>query len=293
MMERFVFVVVNFNGGDRLFSCVSSIRNQEAGAAVVIVDNGSTDGSSGKVSCAFPGTVVIRNAENRGFAAGLNAGIRRADGEYIVALNSDVELAPDFIAILKEKAAGDGMISPLILGPDGGVDSRGVFIGKWLHRFYDARDRVCASKVLGPKGACAVFSRKFLESVRLGDEYFDEDFFLIAEDIDLAWRARLLGWRNRHVPELRCRHEGGFSTGKSELARFLALRNRYLLLIKNGDWRDFLALACFAPFYDLPRLAHFMLTNRGGGRLVKEMPALAAKMAVKRGQLRLKMKGTA
>ncbi|HTZ10939.1 MAG TPA: hypothetical protein VMD04_00970, partial [Candidatus Margulisiibacteriota bacterium] len=124
--------------------------------------------------------------------------------------------------------------------------------------------------------------REMLEYIKIEDEYFDEDFFLLLEDFDIAWRGRRCGWRAAFFPQLVCYHHGGISRNRTALSQYYTFRNRYLLLIKNGEITEILRVLILFPFYEIPRLIFLLFSNKKTKQALKEIKALFPKMLKKR-----------
>lgn len=273
-MKAISVILVSYNSSRHIESCLNSIFIQETpnNIEVIVVDNGSKDDTVRIIKDKLYKIVLICNEKNLGFSMALNQGINIATGEYILILNSDIILEKNFIkklSIQTERLPHHiGMISPKIMCTDKIIDSTGIFISK-LRRLHD-RGRGCEDRkqfdlptnIFGPCGACAIYKREMLEDVKIDNEYFDEDFFILVEDFDIAWRANLLGWKGWFIPQLRCSHQGGISRKKSKLLQYYTFRNRYFLLIKNESILGLLKLILFVWCYDLPRLFYLLFTNK-------------------------------
>ncbi len=240
---------------------------------IIVVDNGSTDQTVPVILGEFPQVILIRNDVNRGASFARNQGIARASGAWILAMDSDVVLEPDFIKqfLLAETVFADniGMVQTNILDRDGRqVYSQGVYLSLW-RRFFDINkgrpadsSLPCVNKILGPCSAAAFYRRLMLEQVREKSGYFDERFFFLVEDVDLAWRARRAGWGVSLCERARCRHTGNGSATTAPMRQYLSFRNRYLMINKNeGFWRRAGTYALALP-YDVPRFIYMLLYNR-------------------------------
>ena len=250
-------VLVSWNSAHYLPRCLEGIRQQTHGEIELIaVDNASTDGSAELLAPAA--THLVRNDVNRGFSAAVNQAIRLARGEFVLLLNPDCFLAPDYLAhivtalyeagpefgsatgkLLKAKGAG--------VEPTGEVDSMGIRMTR-SGRHLDIEDGA-AGEVFGVSGAAALHRRAFLDDVAVDGEVLDEDFFAYREDADLAWRGRLLGWRALCAPEAVAYHVRRVTPDvRRELPASVnmhSVKNRFLLRLKNQGW--YLALRN-APF---------------------------------------------
>ena len=287
-------IVVTYNSQGCVQACLDSLKSQQASPGeIVVIDNASTDDTLQIVRKNSFITGLIENKTNRGFGAAVNQGISRAQGEYLLVLNSDVVLESDFLKNLDSEvqtfpSRRIGMIAPLIFDTGGRIDSAGLYL-TFLRRFYDrgrgAREDGrfhSAGFVFGACGACAVYKREMLEDIKIEGEYFDEDFFLCVEDVDAAWRAHALGWQAWYAPKLRCAHQGGISRKRSKEGQCCAFRNRYFLLIKNESSRGAVRFFLFCWIYDVPRLFLLLLTNPRIFQALGEIRRLWPRMIEKR-----------
>jgi hypothetical protein len=186
-------------------------------------------------------------------------------------LDCDVILGEGFISgifkAIEDPGANVGMIQAKILQPDRKtIYSCGIYISKLLLRFYDIGKGLNDQgqfdqnrRIFGACSAAAVYNRKMLEAIKEKTGYFDERFFFLFEDVDLAWRSQRSGWKALFEPGLVCYHKGNSSGTCRKIRQYLCLRNRCLTLIKNRalNWY-FLPLF----FYDIPRMLYILISNR-------------------------------
>jgi len=233
-------IIVNYNGRHFLDACLSSLINQTfQDIEIILVDNASTDGTAGYIRRNYPSVIIIENAENRGFAGGINDGIRVARGNYILTLNNDTTADPQFVEHLKNAMDNEdtiGMCAAKMLFPDGRINSAGMCISRsgaaWDRGMFslDAGQFNIPEEVFGPCAGAALYRKKLLDEIGL----FDEDFFLFMEDVDLAFRARLAGWRCMYVPQARVIHiHGGTAGYKSDISIYYGNRNLLWYVVKN------------------------------------------------------------
>ncbi len=256
---------------------------------VVVVDNGSTDGTDEWLKEAYPYILFRRFPSNRGFSRAVNEGIKLSSGKYILVINADVVLEKGFFSLFRQKitrATQVGMWQPLILYPEGNlVYSRGLYISP-ARRFYNLGEgELCGEErereIFGPAGCCALYKRELLEEVKIGEEYFDEDFFFLLEDFDLAWRARKRGWKAVYYPGVKAYHWGRV-TFSSRFRQYLSFRNRYLLLAKNERLSEFLQdFPAWFP-YEIVRCPFFLFYNPYSIRAYREVIQLLPRMRKKR-----------
>ncbi len=274
--------IVTWNRREYLRACLVSLAAQRgADFEVIVVDNGSRDGSAEMAREEF-GARVIANAENRGFCAANNQAFAAARGEFIALLNNDTEAAPDFLANLRRAfaAAPDvGMAAAKVLVwedprhidkvghliyPDG--QNRGRGTGEIDAGQYD-RIEEC----LWPDG-CAAMYRKAMLDVTGG---FDEDFFMFGDDAELGLRARIAGWRCLYMPGAVVRHHRGASMDAGATRRiFLIERNRVLLAVKLFPW----SLLLLNPLYFALRLAGGIAAAVGGKGEMVRFPGFGGKL---------------
>jgi GT2 family glycosyltransferase len=268
-------------------------RQNMQGVEVFVIDNASVDNTIELIN-EFRGDIfrIFKN-HNIGYGAAVNQGIKYAKGQFILVLNDDVIIKDGFVTELKRITgalpAQVGMICPNILDREGRtIDSTGLLITR-ARRFYDrGRGQPDTSQfegrndIFGPCGAAAVYRKDMLEEIRIGDEFFDEDFFLILEDFDIAWRARKRGWEAMFAPELICYHGGGVSRSRTPLTQYYTFRNRYLLLLKNEMGRNLWKLLLVAAVYDIPRLIFLSFSNKHTFKAFSELFILAPKILRKR-----------
>ena len=284
-------IIVNWNRRELLRACLESVRRQaEAEFEIIVVDNGSTDGSAEAAeSC---GARVIRNRENRGFCAANNQGIQAARGEFIALLNNDAEAEPGWLAALARafRAPEIGMAASKILVYEepARIDKAGHLIypdGQNRGRGTGAVDRGQFDRVeecLWPDGCAAMYRKRMLEQVG----GFDEDFFAYGDDAELGLRARIAGWKCLYIPDAVVRHHRGATLGLGSARRLILIeRNRVLLAVKLFPW----SLLCLNPFYYAARLATGWWAARQGAGETRLYPGIRGKwtiaLALARGDL--------
>lgn len=267
-------IIVSAGIKDYLDSCLKSLKNQTyKNLEIIVVDNSPDRNSSRQISGSWPGIKLFSKPENLFYAEALNKGISASKGDFILCLNDDVTLDERFI---QEAIRGFylddsvGMVSGKILRRDGiNIDSTGLFLSLWRtprERGYHKKDRNqynCPGYVFGVNGAVAFYRRDMLEKIKLDSEYFDSDFRMFYEDLDIAWRANLYGWKGYYVPTAIAYHVRGgtvrqnLGINKPYARRYLSeelhsylIRNRYLTIIKNESVAGFLLHLPFILAYD-------------------------------------------
>lgn len=247
-------IIVNLNGERYIADCLTSLYAQTfRNFEVIVVDNGSTDGSLSIIKKDFSWVKIITLNENTGFARGNNIGFKASSSQYLATLNNDTIVSKDWLQALYESAEADravGMVaSKILLGREGReIDSVGMLVypdgmtrqrgrGQLDSGQFDGSD-----EVLFPSACAALYRSKMLEEIG----FFDEDFFSYCEDSDLGLRGRLAGWKAVITPKAVVRHL--YSQTGGVYSRFKAYhveRNRSWVLLKNLPVSYIIA----SPFY--------------------------------------------
>ncbi len=244
---RATVVIVNYNGGDTVLRCLDSVlRSAPADCEVIVVDNGSSDGSPDAIAADLPSVQLIRAGENLGYGGGGNLGARHARGTFLVFLNPDTRVESGWLDALLAPLESDSRVglttSKILLAhqPDrintcgNAIHLTGLTLCRGLGRSKEGFER--PEPVDAVSGAAFAIRREVFET--LGG--FDEDFFLYMEDTDLSWRARLAGWRCLYAPESIVFHDYALRISPRKV--FYQERNRYLMLLKNLRWPTLVVL---------------------------------------------------
>jgi GT2 family glycosyltransferase len=289
--------LVTWNSSRYLPTCLESLTCQKDVAfELIVVDNASTDSSLEIVANQFPQAKIIRNQTNRGFCGPHNQAIRMSTTAYYMPLNPDIQMQPGFMAAMLAGVQAhprNGMAAAkLLLGtpsdPPHRLDSTGLFIDRKRRQFLRGHGEIdqgqydTLGEVFGVDGSVPLYRREMLEDIKINDEYFDEAFFAHKEDVDLAWRARLLGWKCIYAPQAVAFHDRQFRPGKrqgrSAEIRMDAVKNRYFLLLKNElkeSWRRDCAQI---SWYDLKILIYLLILEwsslKAFGLVRKDWPRL-------------------
>jgi GT2 family glycosyltransferase len=270
-------LIVTWNSAAYLEPCFQSLEQQQfRDLEVVVVDNASTDGTRDLLRSHEQQWRVICNDKNVGFAAGQNQATRAASGDWLLCLNPDVILAPDFVSRLVEAGAARpeaGSLCGKLLrwSPDADpqrtqiIDSTGIYFTRNMRHLDRGAEETDAGQyerlqwVFGATGAAAMFRRVFVDSVSVEGQFFDEDFFAYREDADLAWRAQLMGWKCLYVPTAVAWHVRRVTPERREqlpiAINWHSVKNRFLMRGKNASgwlcwrlfwpvlWRDLMVFA--------------------------------------------------
>ncbi len=241
-------IVLNWNGFEDTVECIGSLKKQiYPNYKIVIVDNGSTDGSEELLKKEFPELTIIQTGANSGYAGGMNAGIRHvlaSRAEYTILLNNDTTVAPDFAVELVKAAREEktaGLLSskiyfydrPEVLWYAGA--SFNTLLGWGRHRGYDQLDDGRFDAVEETQRACGcsmMVTREFCERVGL----LNEEFFCYFEDVDWGLRATKNGFKVLYVPASRVWHKGFKSTGgaSTSISLYYNIRNTLKSLKTNS-----------------------------------------------------------
>lgn len=293
--------IVTYNSADDIIDCLQAVIAQNYPVdQIVVVDNASTDESADKVRAfyqqfnsdsvhsslkdhevmiseretkQFPTLLLLENKLNTGFAPAHNQAIAETGTDYVLVLNPDLTLAPDYISRLIEKMESNPNIGSatgkLLLKADHGlVDSTGLRMNS-ARRAFDrgagesAEQWTQSGPVFGVSGAAALYSRQMINDISVNGEFFDADFFAYKEDVDVAWRAQLLGWQGYYDAEAIGYHERGWKTSgrtsKSLFIRRISYINRYKMLYKNEPSRSMLKTILISLPYEIAAHGYMLL----------------------------------
>lgn len=263
--KQLVVTLVNWNGRDMLADCLESVRAQTFhDFSLIVVDNGSDDDSVAFLREHYPEVELIEFDHNTGFAYPHTVAIKRAledpGVEYILTLNNDTALDPDFFA---------EMVAAAQRHPDAGsiqgkvvnfydptlIDCTGILV----HWDMSAMNRGQTEKdtgqfdqeeeIFGPSASAALYRREALEKTRLPNgDIFDSSYFAYYEDVDLAWRLRLAGYTSWYTPKAIIKHiHSATGVNHSPFKAFHVHRNHYFNMIKNLPFWFLLRALLFMP----------------------------------------------
>ena len=218
--------IVNYNAGDFLIRCLKSVENSKGVLlCIYVVDNNSTDDSMQKAQKLFPKVNFISNRQNLGFGKAHNQVLNLLQSEYVLILNPDVELQEDDLSQMLKFMADNpevGVATPEIILPDGKIDltaHRGLPTPWAALKYYflkddslyhlSDRDFSKPHEVDSVSGAFLLTRKSVLDKVG----YFDEEYFMYAEDLDLCYRIKEAGYKIMYVPKVKVLHHKGISSG--------------------------------------------------------------------------------
>lgn len=267
-------IVVNYRRPEMTVACLEALREAlarvDGATEIVVVDNGSGDGSPDLLRAAVPEAAVIELPENVGFPSGASEGIRRSSGEWVALINNDVIVEPDALAEMLaagETAPDVGSVAaqmrfasdPDTINSAGiGVDRLGIAYDRLLGQPASvSEDRPV--EVFGASGGGALHRRRMLDEIG----GMDETYFFALDDVDLSWRAQMAGWRCLYAPAALVHHHHGATTAHgSDVKYFHVGLNRVRTLAKNADSRMLRRYGLAALAYDLAYVAYAAVFDR-------------------------------
>ena len=245
----FSVIIPNWNGARFLPTCLEALKRQTyPHLEIIIADNASTDGSQALIASQYPQVRLVQLPENRGFTGACNAGMRAASGDYIALLNNDTEVDAGWAAAVVDafdRHSEIGIVASKMLlfdqrdhihtaGDYFTVDGRAGNRGVWQQ---DTGQFDREEYVFSACGGSSAYRKTLLDQIGL----LDDDFFFSLEDMDLAWRAQLTGWRCLYTPKAIVYHHLS-ATGGGVTASYYDGRNLLFVLVKNYPgalWRKY------------------------------------------------------
>lgn len=236
---RSTIIIPNYNGMAYLENCLASLRGEPA--RVIVVDNGSTDGSRELVQEKFPKVRLISLDRNYGFCRAVNRGMEVSETTYVILLNNDTEAQPGFVKALEKAMDGDervfsGAARMVRMDAPSRIDDAGDYYCALGWAFAAGRDKPAENydaprEIFSACGGACIYRRRILQKIGM----LDENHFAYLEDVDLGYRARLYGFRNLYVPGAVVRHAGSASSGSryNAFKAELTARNSVYLAYKN------------------------------------------------------------
>jgi GT2 family glycosyltransferase len=260
--------IVTYNSGRFIKRCLESVLAQRyQSKEIIIIDNASEDGTTDILEQFEDRCQVVYNSENIGFAAAQNQAIAISSGDWVLTLNPDVLLLPNFIQALVEAAHIDrkiGTVCGKLLTMTASfdipakpvVDSTGIYFNPMLRHLDRGSQEVDNGHylqyeyVFGATAAAALYRREMINDIALDGEFFDSDFFVYREDADVAWRAQLMGWHCIYAPYARGYHVRKVLPGNRRALppeiNMHSVKNRFLMRMKNISpnlyWRNAISI---------------------------------------------------
>lgn len=229
-------IILNFNGKKFLQKCLESLMKVSyQDLEIIVVDNNSNDGSIKYVNDNFSSVKIIELKKNLGFAEPNNIGAKKANGEFLLFLNNDTWVDTNFLTELVRIAQEDetvAILQPLLLKPDGQVDSSGDYVDIHGRAYRSKAKPKTVQNILSARGAAMLIKKEIFWNLN----GFDPKFFVSFEDVDIGWRAWLLGYRVVVVPTSIVYHIGGQTTKKIESEiKFHGIKNNLVLRLSNFE----------------------------------------------------------
>ncbi len=299
--------LVTWNSIKYLPACLAHLRaQQDISFELIVVDNASTDGTLEYLR-QQPDLKLIEISYNSGFSVAHNRVISIASGKYVLVLNPDVFITPNFLAEMVNAISLDPQIGQVTgklykindvdqIGQSRIIDSTGLFFTTNLRHFDRGAGENDASQfdqieyIFGVTGAAALYRKEALDDAGINGEYFDNDFFAYREDADLSWRMQILGWKALYTPTAIAYHIRRVqSTSKrndlTEEINMHSVKNRFLMRLKNMTWRD--SLHCFFPTFwrDLQVIGYIVLVEHSSLPAIPAVLHLITGMLKKRRQI--------
>jgi len=250
MKKELSIIIPHFNGIDILKDCLESIyKNTYTDFEVVLIDNGSTDGSQEFTRQNFPQVNLIENEENRGYAGACNQGIELSESEFILLLNNDTEMPDNFLQEMVREIKSNSKIAfvqPKIMSiqdkaffdySGGGGGEMDILAYPFARgRIFDTVEKdkeqydEMAKTVFWTSGCALLLRKEVVDEIGL----LDEDFFAHQEEIDLNWRAQLAGYKNVVTYNTLIYHYSGYTLRSDNLKKmYLNHRNNLIMMVKN------------------------------------------------------------
>ena len=231
-------IIINYNGKSYLEKCLESIKKiKYDNLEIIVVDNNSTDGTMEFLAQNYPSIITLKLDKNYGFAKPNNMAAKIAKGDFLLFLNNDTEVTPNFLTELVQVLVGNnqiGICQSLLLKPNGEIDSSGDFIDT-IGVVYNSKEPIDKIREISSARGASMIIRKELF---LDLEGFDEQFFVSFEDVDLGWRTWIKGYKVVINPKSVVYHHGGktHDSIKDEIS-FHGLKNQLSMKITNFEMK--------------------------------------------------------
>jgi GT2 family glycosyltransferase len=312
--------IVTYNSSVMIDACLEAVYEQDyRDYCVTVIDNQSTDDTLARLAqWQERGLRVIVNESNVYFSRAHNDAIKLSDAELVLTLNPDVIMYPDYLSRVVEAFSLSSTIGSVngkllsleprefreeILGSpprrDAVIDGAGLMMYRsrrpYLRGSGQLNRNACLrpQRIFGADGACAAYRRSMLEDVAIDGEYFDNDFVIYREDVDLAWRAQLFGWDSYFEPRAVGYHVRRFRLGHGrrsvpEALRRHSVRNGWLLLIKNDSLPSLLRCSPAVLSYQLKIVGGLLTVEPSSLRAIPEAASLIPRMVRKRESIQVR-----
>lgn len=282
MKYKIAVVIPNWNGEDLIKECLNSLLIQSVKCEVIVVDNGSMDGSVNLIKKHFPKVTLLEFEDNAGFAGGVNRGISYAlkkGFEYIALFNNDAVADKNWLKNLIKEFDDEkiGIVTGKFLRSDKKhIDSTGDFYTIWGLPYPRGRNQEDngqfnkKQEVFGASGGASLYRSELFKDIGL----FDEDFFAYYEDVDISLRAQMAGWKIIYIPKAIAYHGiGGTSSKMGDFTRYHSAKNFLLLYSRNLPTKLYLK---YLPFFTIQLLRMAVSSFLRGKFIVFTKGTLAA-----------------
>lgn len=300
--------IVTYDSEKEIETCLESIFNQSIIIdTVLVIDNNSKDTTLSLLS-KYKDVKVIRNEVNNGFAGAHNQGINITETDYVLVLNPDVILDRNYIKNIIERLEADtnlGMATGKLYRDIDKkiIDSCGLAMKK-NRRAVDRGSNLLdtgqynqVENIFGVSGAAAVYRRKMILDISFNNEFFDASFFAYKEDIDVSWRAQILGWKGIYVPDALAQHGRGWKEDKKRTDIPLKIRqnsyiNRYFYIMKNDNLLYFILHFPFIIIYEILSFTYAIFREKEVLKSWDLFRKQYSKMRVKRAEITKRQKAS-
>lgn len=276
-MTTTILLISQDRAHDMRYSLPAALAQPDA--EVIVIDNASSD-ETGALAKSH-GAEHLRLETRVSWAAANNAGIAAAQGDAVLLLNADCFLEPGFLAAARPRLGEPqvGMVTPKLIRTTGGqrsdrldaIDCVGMVVSRQRRNNLAGHGRPSLAyeqpgPSFGPDGAAALYRRELLEDIAVDGKPLDEAFEKWAVDVDLAWRAQILGWKGVYEPSAVAYHVRSYSpstrAGVPERDRRVQFRNRYLMMVKNDTLQDLKGDALRIVGYEVAAFGYALVRER-------------------------------
>lgn len=281
-MKKVTVIIVNWNGKSFIAKCLDGIKAQTfRDFKTIVVDNGSSDGSPGLIEKEYPWVQLIRLEENTGFCRANNIAINMCDSAYVALLNNDAIAEKNWlhhlVKTLEENPEAGFCASKMLYHNrpniiDRAGDGYTIAGAGLLHGRGQRDDQFHQNRwIFGASAGAAIYRLSMLRDIGS----FDEDFFLIYEDVDLSFRAQLGGYKCAYVPEAVVYHLATQTIGyDSATSIYYGHRNLEWVYIKNMSWRLMIKTGIYHIMYNFAAFCYFSVKGHAGTYIRAKMDAL-------------------
>lgn len=270
--------IVTYNSEEDIQACLEAVQAQSYPLEeIIVIDNASSDQTM-SVLQQFKTIRVIVNKDNTGFAGGHNMGIKRTDTDFVLVLNPDVKLhehyVKNIVGFLNDNPTVGMATGKLYRNIEHQLlDSTGIHMKKNRRAIDRGAGEVDSGQydgninIFGVSGAAAIYRRAMIEHISFEGDFYDECFFAYKEDVDVSWRAQILGWRAAFVPNAVAEHSRGWKEEKkrSEISVYIRQKsyiNRYFYMYKNDQFLYFLKHLPLILFFECASISYTLLKER-------------------------------